>query len=149
MQIQRINRDDPERIFLNVIAENAVVEGDVVQWSDTDSTTYPVGIAVEDSVANDMRVAGVITKTQATAGGATILQIYGYNDNITTDGAVASTDKVLRAGAAVAVGATEAEIITDITTADYSRLRDIFAWNIKTDSGTVGEGFIMTMGIGM
>lgn len=149
MQIQRLNRSDPERIFLNCIAENAVVDGDVVQWSDTDSAAYPAGVAVEDSVANDMRPAGVVVKTQPTAGGTTLVQVYGYNDNITTDGAVASTDKVLRAGAAVAVGATEAEINTDITTADYSRLRDIIAWNIKTDSGTVGEGFIATMGMGM
>ena len=146
MLIQQLNRNDAPKILIPVTCENAVVAGDVVQWSDTDSAANPLGVAVEDSVADDMRVAGVITKTQATAGGVSLLQIYGYNTNITTDGNVVAADQRLAAGSAVATGYTEAEVITDITTADYSGLANMFAWNVSADVSTVGQGFIQTMG---
>lgn len=148
MLIQQINRNDPEAIFLSCIAEGVLVIGDVVQWSDTDSTAYPAGVSVEDSVADDMRVAGVVVGNGAAVAGDSVqVQVFGYCDNITTDGSVASTDKVLTAGAAVAVGQTESEVNGDITTASYASLANIFAWNIKTDSSTKGEGFIKLLGI--
>jgi len=145
MQIQKVNRTDAEKILIIVKAENALVAGDVVQWSNTNSAAYPLGIAVEDSVAGDGRVAGVMTQTVA-ADGYGLCQIYGYNENITTDGNVAATDLWLTAGAAVAVGATAAEINASITTADYATLRNTFGWNVIADTGTVGAGFISTMG---
>lgn len=135
-----------ESIMIAVKCENAVVAGDVVQWSDTASTDYPLGIAVEDSAAGAGRVAGVMVDTVATAGQYGLCQIYGYNANITTDGAVAATDLFLTAGTAVAVGNTAAEVNASITTADYLTLKDVFAWNISDDASTVGQGFIAVMG---
>lgn len=134
-----------ESIMIAVKCEGAMTAGDVVQWSDTASADYPLGIAVEDSVAGDGRVAGVMVDTVA-AGGYGLCQIYGYNTNITTDGAVAATDLFLTAGAAVAVGETNAEVNADITTANYLGLKDVFAWNVSADVGTVGQGFIAVMG---
>ena len=132
-------------IFITVKCENAMVVGDVVQWSDTASTAFPLGVAVEDSVAGDGRVAGVMADTVA-AGEFGLCQIYGYNTNITTDGSVAATDLFLTAGTAVAVGKTNAEVNADITTADYLGLKDVFAWNVSADVSTVGQGFIAVMG---
>lgn len=128
--------------------ENAMVAGDVVQWSDTADSDFPLGIAVEDSVAGDGRVAGVITGTGA-ASTYGLCQVYGYNTNITTDGSVAAADTYLGAGAAVAVGftATEMEVFITDATVDYDALRDVFAWNVSVDVGTVGQGFIKTMGM--
>jgi hypothetical protein len=145
MQIQRINRDDYEKIYIIVKAENALVAGDIVQWSDTASTTYPLGIAVEDSVAGSGRIAGVVVDAMA-AGDYGRIQIYGYNTNITTDGAVASADLWLTAGAAVAVGKTATELNGSISTPDYATLTNTIGWNITADSGTVGQGFIRLMG---
>lgn len=147
MQIARVHRDERESIFIPVICENAVSIGDVVQWSNTDSTAYPIGKAVEDSVAGDGRVAGVMIQSAA-AGDIALCQIWGYNDNITTDGAVVAADIWLTAGAAIAVGATSAEVNASITTAAYQTLKDVFGWNVKADVGTVGEGFITCMGGG-
>jgi len=143
MQIQGLNRTDYEVIYIAVLCENAVTAGDVVQWSNTASSTFPLGKAVEDSVAGAGRVAGVMIET-VDAGDIGLCQIYGYNTNITTDGAVAATDLWLMAGAAVAVGATNAEVNvfrTDATKA-YQSEKDIFAWNVTADVGTVGQGFI-------
>jgi len=137
------------KIFQICKAENAMAEGDVVQWSNTDSATYPVGFAVEDSVAGDGRVAGVVTDAgTGAAGDIAIVQCYGYCNNITTDGSVAASDKWLTAGSAVAVGATAANVNASITTAAYQTLKNVFAWNIKIDAGNVGEGFITVMGGG-
>lgn len=143
--IQGLASTDFEKILITVKCENAMVAGDVVQWSDTASAAYPLGIAVEDSVAGDGRVAGVMVTTTA-AGDYGLCQIYGYNTNITTDGSVAATDLFLTAGAAVAVGHTNAEVNADITTANYLGLKDVFAWNVSADVGTVGQGFIAVMG---
>lgn len=136
-----VGRGDYDVEYVTVKAEAALTAGDVVQWSDTASSTYPLGIAVEDSVAGDGRVAGVVVSDMA-QGDYGLIQVYGYCTNITTDGAVASTDVYLTAGAAVAVGKTAAEVNASITTADYDTLRDVIGWNVSDDSGTVGQGFL-------
>lgn len=139
---------DFERILISVKCENAMSSGDVVQWSDTASTAYPLGIAVEDSAAGAGRVAGVMV-ADAIVDAYELCQIYGYNTNITTDGNVAATDLFLMAGTAVAVGATNAEanVFRADATAAIESERDIFAWNVTADVGTVGQGFIRVMGI--
>jgi hypothetical protein len=137
---------DYDVIYHIVKAENAFTDGDIAQWSDTASADYPLGVSVEDSVAGDGRVAGVIAEDIAINIYGKC-QIYGYNTNITTDGNVAGTDLYLTAGAAVAVGATAAEINASITTADILTLDDRFAWNVSADVETVGQGFIKTMGL--
>jgi hypothetical protein len=137
---------DYDVIYHIALAENAFTGGDIAQWSDTASATYPLGVAIEDSVAGDGRVAGVVTEDLA-IGEYGKVQIYGYNTNITTDGSVAATDLFLTAGAAVAVGKTNAEVNADITTANFLGLKDVFAWNVSVDVGTVGQGFIKTMGL--
>ena len=142
MQVQRVNRTDYEKIYIVVKAENALVAGDIVQWSDTASADYPLGIAVEDSVAGTGRLAGVVVDASIAAGDYGRIQIYGYNTNITTDGNVAATDLWLVAGAAVAVGNTNAEIEASITTAAIECLQEVIGWNVTADSGTVGQGFI-------
>lgn len=137
------------KIYAICKAENALSVGDVVQWSDTDSSTYPIGFAVEDSVAGDGRVAGVVTDAGTGAAGDTVIvQVYGYCNAITTDGNVVAADIWLTAGAAIAVGATSSEVNASISTAAYQTLKDVFAWNVKADSGTTGEGFITCMGGG-
>ncbi len=135
-----------EALYVVAKAENDLVVGDIVQWSNTASAAYPLGIAVEDSVADDGRVAGVVAIKSVDQDNYGLVQIYGYNTNITTDGSVAAADKWLTAGAAAAVGATDAEVEADITTADISSLADIFAWNLVVDSGTQGAGFIRKLG---
>lgn len=140
-QTQVIPGRDAEVIYIVCKAEAALTAGDVVQWSDTDSATYPIGIAVEDGAADSNRLAGVVVNDLAQDEYG-FIQRYGYNDNITSDGNVATTDLFLRVAAAVAEGATAAEMETDITTANILGLRNAFAWNVKDDVGTVAEAFI-------
>lgn len=141
--VQGKGSTDFESIFIVVKCENAMVIGDVVEWSDTASTAFPLGIAVEDAAAKSGRVAGVMVDTVA-ASGYGLCQIYGYNTNITTDTNVAATDLYLAAGAAVAVGQTAAELEVFITdaTVDILALKDVFAWNVTADVAAVGQGFI-------
>lgn len=138
--------NESDSIYMVAKAENALVDGDVVQWSDTASSTYPKGVAVEDSVAGDGRVAGVVALGDTAVDEYAMIQVQGYNTNITTDGNVASSDLWLTAGSAVAIGATNAEVNADITTANIAGLADLIGWNVTTDSGTVGEGYIKTLG---
>lgn len=142
-----INKPDDYDIIYHIVkAEGDKVAGDVVQWSDTASTDYPLGVAVEDSVAGDGRVAGVMAENVSDKRSG-FCQVYGYNTNITTDGNVAATDLFLTAGAGVAVGKTNAEVNANITTANFLGLKDVFAWNVSADASTVGQGFIKTMGL--
>lgn len=152
MEITRIKdlgnptTDDAGKIFDTFIAENAMVAGDVVQYSDTDSTAFPIGIAVEDASADSLRVAGVVTNTAA-IGEHVRVQVYGYNENITTDGNVTTSDVFFSAGTAVAEGITIAELDTAYTDASVQGelIPSIFAWNVKADVSTVGEAFITCM----
>jgi len=137
---------EADSIYIVAKAENALTEGDIVQWSDTASAAYPLGVAVEDSVADAGRLAGVVALGDVAADEYGLVQVYGYNTNITTDGNVASSDLWLKAGAAVAEGATDAEVEADITTASISGLADLLGWNVSADVGTVGQGFIRKLG---
>ena len=137
---------ESDSLYVIAKAEAALTEGDVVQWSNTASAAFPLGVAVEDSVADDGRLAGVVAFKDVAASDYGLVQVYGYNTNITTDGSVGASDTWLTAGSAVAVGATDAEVEAGITTADISSLADIFAWNVSADVGTVGQGFIRKMG---
>lgn len=147
-KIPGVGVTDFEKILISVRCENAMVAGVVVQWSDTASTAFPLGIAVEDSVADSGRIVGVMVD-DAEAGEYAQCQIWGYNTNITTDGNVAGTDLFLTAGSAVAVGATAAEVNANITTADILKLKNVVAWNVSADVGTVGQGFITMLGGGL
>ncbi len=139
--------NEGDAMYVIAKAETARTEGDVVQWSDTASAAYPLGVAIEVSAADSGRVAGVVALGDIAQDEYGLVQVYGYNTNITTDGSVAGTDLWLTAGAGVAVGQTDAEVEADITTADISSLTDVFAWNVSADVGTVGQGFIRKMGI--
>lgn len=150
MQFTGINRPstvgEGDSIYAVAKAENALVEGDIVQWSNTASSDFPIGIAVEDSVGDDGRLAGVVAFGDTAASDYGLVQIYGYNTNVTTDGAVTASDTWLVAGSAVAIGQTDAEIEADITTANISGLVDIIGWNLIADTGTVGACFIRKLG---
>lgn len=142
-----IQPGDYNVIYHIALAENAMVAGDVVQWSDTASSTYPLGVAVEDSAAGIARIAGVIAEDIA-IGRYGLCQVYGYTTNITTDGSVAASDTYLIAGTGVAVGATETEMNVFITdaTVGFNDIQTVIGWNVSVDVGTVGQCFITTIG---
>jgi len=150
MQMTNFNRptesSESDSVYVTVKAEAALTEGDIVQWSNTASSAFPIGVAVEDSVADDGRLAGVVAFSDIAASDYGLVQVYGYNTNVTTDGAVTASDTWLVAGSAVAVGQTDAEIEASITTADISSLADIIGWNLIADTGTVGACFIRKQG---
>jgi hypothetical protein len=140
---------DGEAIDIACKAEATLVPGDVVKFTTTNSSTYPLGIGVNKAGADTERVAGVVVApASAAAGDTVIVRTYGFCANITTDGNVASTDLFLRTGATgIAVGNTASEVNADITTANIAGLASIFAINCLDDAGTVGSGFIKKMGI--
>lgn len=137
---------EADKVFVVGKAEAALAVGDVLMYTATDSATYPLGVGVNKATTGTPRVAGVAVTAATAAGDYLLIQCYGYCKNITTDGAVASTDLYLRASnTGIAIGNTAAEVNTDITTADYNALQTVFAWNLKDDSSTTGEGFIRLM----
>ncbi len=140
---------DGEAIDLSCKAEATLVPGDVVYFTTTNSSTYPLGIGVDKAGADQSRVAGVVVAPASAAAGATVLvRCFGYCANITTDGNVATTDLFLRTGATgIAVGNTASEVNADITTANIAGLASVFAVNSLDDAGTVGAGFIKKMSI--
>ncbi len=86
MLFQRINRSDPERIFLvvkNGYATAALTNGQPVGWdlSDVD------GVNVTKMAATDIgnSFAGVVAETIA-IGGYGLIQVYGYHSAVIVDG---------------------------------------------------------------
>ena len=88
MYSQRINRDDPEKIFINVqsvYTTASLAAGDVVCF---DVATYD-GVRVTNPLtANFGLVAGVAAETIAN-GGFGLVQCYGYRDDVDVDGTTA------------------------------------------------------------
>lgn len=87
MLIQRVNRSDPEKIFVvvyNSYATAAITVGQCVVW---DYTTDADGVSVtEPSVALRSMIAGIVESTSIGAGGYGLIQVYGHNSNALVDG---------------------------------------------------------------
>ena len=142
MLFQKINRTDPERIFI-VVHNNEggnLVRGDVVEFDDTAGAVYP-GVSVElaDSAAATL-VAGVMEgKTfgggTVAAGGFGLCQVYGYHAAVTTDGTVASAGEVL---------VSDANGDADVGLEGTQTL-GIFGVAMGADTGTVGQAIIRCM----
>jgi len=108
----------------------------------------PVSITSSGSVAKattgtEHRCIGVAAEDAVSGDGVQVL-VYGFCDFITTDGNVADTDLILIADSTgVAVGATEAEVVSDPTLAFA-----MIGKNLGDDSGTTGYCFVCPGGVG-
>lgn len=132
--------------FRYVYFENAMLKGEVAQWSDTSGK---IGYGVEDAVDSSTRVAGVVP-VAITAAGWGWLQTGGYCDYITTDTNVTApnadtlqTDVYLLAlnntNAPCAIGKTAAELIAMMTTgADTAGPTSVLGMNMVVDAAAVG-----------
>ena len=86
MLIQRINRSDPEKVF--VVVKNsytsAITVGMAVVW---DSVTDQDGVGVErPATASLNNFAGVVETASIAAGDYGLIQVYGFNSNASGDG---------------------------------------------------------------
>lgn len=86
MLFQRINRADPEKVFVvakNTYATASLTAGQPVQWDFEDETD---GISVTIPVAESgIACAGIVVGTIAHAAYG-LLQVYGYNADAIVDG---------------------------------------------------------------
>lgn len=86
MLFQRINRSDPEKIFIvvkNSYSTAALSNGQAVIWdwtTDCDGVGVTLGIAT-NNVAAGQDVAGVAAESIA-AGGYGLIQVYGYHSAV-------------------------------------------------------------------
>lgn len=134
MQIQKIARTDPQIVTFTAHAMEAITVGDVVEFDDTAGATYPgVSVEVADSAAATL-VAGVALETAA-SGAFFLVQCYGYNANITSDGTIASAGEVL---------VSDANGDADVGLEGTQTL-GIFAVAMGADAGTVAAGIIRCM----
>lgn len=126
MLIQKVNRTDPERVFISVInAESAstLAEGKVVQWVNATNATQPAGVSVKlvaqaINVTSGLtaRVAGVVPAgVTISTTGVGLLQVYGYH------GAVRSSAS-LAAGRMVVAGSINATNIGHLDVSSQSTL---------------------------
>jgi len=86
MLFQRINRSDPEKVFLvvkNSWATAAITNGQAVQW---DFTTDQDGVGVTRPTARatnaGMAFAGIVSDASIAAGAYGLIQIYGYHSAV-------------------------------------------------------------------
>jgi len=98
MLFQRINRSDPERIFIvvkNGWSTAALTNGQAVGWDLTDVD----GVNVTKMAATDVAhsFAGIVAETIA-VGGYGLIQVYGYHSAVRVD---ASTTADIFSGAAL------------------------------------------------
>ena len=133
---KKINPGDVEQGFRICRAESAITKGQVVGYTSTASTTYPLGVGVDLATAGNGRVAGVAYETVA-AGELFRVQCSGYCDYVLTDGAVASTDLHIYISGTdgTAEGATNAEVDSK---GNAAAIQDRLGWNIVDDSSTTG-----------
>lgn len=97
MKFQRINRADPEKVFVvvkNAYSTAALTSGQVVQWA-YNATDDGLAVSRPTSTKRDL-VAGVVEGTVA-IGGYGEIQCYGHNANCLVSGGtdVAVGDKLV------------------------------------------------------
>jgi hypothetical protein len=154
MKHQRINRDDPERVFITVVnAEAGVLEpGKVVKWSLGTNATQKAGNAVElvDTVVNLTtglvgKVAGVIPVggTIATAQYGEI-QVQGYHGAVRSSASLASGRMVV----ASSINATNQGHVTEasqstLTAPEY--LGAIVGFTIEDSANATNAKVVLTV----
>lgn len=87
MLFQRLNRSDPEKVFIvvkNTYSTAAITVGQIVAW---DYTTDADGVGVTRPTTALLKlVAGVVEYASIAAGEYGLIQIYGHNANALVDG---------------------------------------------------------------
>ena len=87
MLFQRLNRSDPEKVFIvvkNSWSSAAITVGQVVVW---DYTTDADGVGVtKPTTALRKMPAGVVEYASIAAGDYGLIQVYGHNANCLVDG---------------------------------------------------------------
>ena len=120
MYSQRINRDDPEKIFINVqcVYTTGLVAGDVCCF---DVATYDGVRVTGPATANLGMVAGVAAETIANNGFG-LVQCWGYRDDVDVDGTTAlAAGDVLK----IANGSLDLAYFTTATSANHLAYRFI------------------------
>lgn len=85
MIFQRINRSDPEKVFivvLNSYSTASLTNGQVVEWDyTTDANGVSVTIPSARATSSGAAAAGIVAETIA-AGSYGLLQVYGYHSAV-------------------------------------------------------------------
>jgi len=106
MQFQRINRSDPEKVFIvvkNSYSTAAITVGQVVVF---DYTTDQDGVGVtQPSTALLPHVAGVVAQASIAPGDYGLVQVYGHNTDCLVEGGtdVAAGDQLIAQNASFSV----------------------------------------------
>ncbi len=108
MLFQRINRSDPEKVFIvvkNGWSSAALTNGQAVCWDLGDADG--VNVSQSGGANRAMAFAGIVTETIA-AGDYGLIQIYGYHAAVITDH---STGAVVWAGAPLYANVTAFHVV--------------------------------------
>lgn len=151
MQIQRINRTDPEQVFIVVVNKEGdeLQPGKVVEWSLGTNATQPAGVAVElvDAAVNlttglAAQVAGVVHTTISTAA-VGLLQVYGY-DIVRSSASLASGQMVV----ASSVNATNIGHVTEATTSTAfgpPYMGAVVGWTVEDSANATNAKLFLTI----
>lgn len=134
MLFQRVNRDDPEKIFVivkNSYSTASLTNGQAVCWdwtTDADGVSVSIPTATEN-VAAGTDFAGVVAETIAhNAYG--LIQVYGYHSaakvrTMTSTGHVYHESRqAVVAGSRLAAGITAAFVLEGVTPAETAQIID-------------------------
>jgi len=116
LHFQRINRSDPEKVFIvvkNSYSTAAITVGQVVAF---DYTTDADGVGVtQPTTALLPHVAGVVADTSIAAGAYGLVQVYGHNTDCLVAGAtdVAAGDQLIAQNGAFTVAKAAATNLHD------------------------------------
>lgn len=109
MLLQRVNRSDPEKVFIvvyNSYSTAAITNGQAVQWDfTTDCDGVGVTIPTARATNQGLATAGIVAASSIAAGDYGLLQVYGYHSatrvrTVTSGGVVAAKGMPLAMNAA-------------------------------------------------
>jgi hypothetical protein len=140
MNIERINRSDPERVFLTVLnAESASVlePGKVVQYVLGTNATQPAGVAVKlqasavNLTAVTAKVAGVVPVGGTIGTGQYgMIQVMGYHSAVRASASLASGRMVV-AGSINATNIGHLDVASQSTLVSAEYAGQVVGWTVE------------------
>ena len=146
MILQRVNRDDPEKVFIvvkNSYDTASLTNGQAVCWdwtADADGVAVSIPTATEN-VCGGTDFAGVVAETIAT-GDYGLIQVYGYHSaakvrTMTDSGHVYHESlQEVAAGSRLVAGISAAFVLEAVTVAETAQVLDSAGFSFAAQAAT-------------
>jgi len=152
MVFQRVNRTDPEKVFVicyNSWSTAAVTIGQVVQWDLADIDGVGVTRPTARATSAGLTIAGVVASSSIAAGSYGLVQIYGYHPSVRMRSVTGGAPAVVAGRPLITPVAGGAWCAESVSTATNAALVFPFGFAYEATSGwttATKKAFIKAMG---